>query len=148
MTTEQKSQLKSLFLEAWSNIEVPSTELHTYLTTKAHEASLLASNVKLTKEATRNSFATLGNEFSNYRTRPRKVKSTFVVDFGGFDEDVDPGDEQVVVEEVIQVGAGESVNPIEEIGDEDELDSEVIEEPELVESGAQPEIAGQTKYSW
>lgn len=120
MTTEQKSQFKSLFLEAWNNVEVSSTELHTYLTTKAHEAGLLAPNVELTKDATRNSFVTLGNEFSNYRTRPRKAKDVFVVDFG----EVDPGDEQEVVE-VIQTA--ETLIPQDEvIGDEEELDSEVV----------------------
>ena len=137
MTTEQVSQLKVLFLEAWNNIEVPSTELHTYLTTKAHEAGLLAPNVELTKEAVRASYATMKDgDYTNYRTRPRKAKDVFVVDFGS----VDPGDEQEVVE-VIQTA--ETLIPQDEvIGDEEELDSEVIEEP------AQPEIAGQTKYTW
>lgn len=127
MTTEQKSQFKSLFLEAWNNIEVPSTELHIYLTTKAHEAGLLASNVAFTKEAVRASYATMKDgDYTNYRTRPRKAKTEFVVDFGGL-EDTDPGDEQ----EVIQVETAETLIPQDEvIGDEDELDSEVTEEPE------------------
>ena len=104
MTTEQKSQFKSLFLEGWNNAEVPSTELHTYLTTKAHEAGLLAPNVELTKEA----------------ARPRKAKDVVVVDFG----EVDPGDEQEVVE-VIQTA--ETLIPQDEVsGDEEELDSEVV----------------------
>lgn len=146
MTTEQKSQFKSLFLEAWNNVEVPSTELHTYLTTKAHEAGLLAPNVELTKEAVRASYATMKDgDYTNYRTRPRKAKDVFVVDFG----EVDPGDEQVVVEEVIQVETAETLIPQDEvIGDEEELDSEVVEEPETVEAEAQPEIVGQTKYTW
>ena len=144
MTTEQKSQFKSLFLEAWNNVEVPSTELHTYLTTKAHEAGLLAPNVELTKEAVRASYATMKDgDYTNYRTRPRKAKDVFVVDFGS----VDPGDEQV--EEVIQVGTEETLIPQDEvIGDENELDSEVVEEPETVEAETQPEITGQTKYTW
>ena len=126
MTTEQKNQFKSLFLEAWNNVEVPSTELHTYLTTKAHEAGLLAPNVELTKEAVRASYATMKDgDYTNYRTRPRKAKDVFVVDFGGLESD--PGDEQEV--EVIQTA--ETLVPQDEvIGDEDELDSEVIEEPE------------------
>lgn len=131
MTTEQKSQFKSLFLEAWNNVEVPSTELHTYLTNKAHEAGLLLPNVELTKEAVRASYATIkdGN-YTNYRTRPRKAKDVLVVDFGGFDEDIDPGDEQEVS---IQVETTETLIPQDEvIGDEDELDSEVVEEPETV----------------
>lgn len=131
MTTEQKSQFKSLFLEAWNNVEVPSTELHTYLTNKAHEAGLLLPNVELTKEAVRASYATIkdGN-YTNYRTRPRKAKDALVVDFGGFDEDIDPGDEQEVS---IQVETTETLIPQDEvIGDEDELDSEVVEEPETV----------------
>lgn len=126
MTTEQKSQFKSLFLEAWNNVEVPSTELHTYLTDKAHEAGLLAPNVELTKEAVRASYATMKDgDYTNYRTRPRKAKDVFVVDFGALESD--PGDEQ----EVIQVGTEETLIPQDEvIGDENELDSEVIEEPE------------------
>ena len=148
MTTEQKSQLKVLFLEAWNNIEVPSTELHTYLTTKAHEVGLLAPNVAFTKEAVRSSFASIKTgDYTNYRTRPRKAKEAFVVDFGGL-EDTDPGDEQEVS---IQVETAETLIPtFEEIGDEDELDNEVVEEPELVDVEAQPEIAvtGQTKYTW
>lgn len=146
MTTEQKSQLKSLFLEAWNNVEVPSTELHTYLTTKAHEAGLLAPNVELTKEAVRASYATMKDgDYTNYRTRPRKAKDVFVVDFGALESD--PGDEQV--EEVIQVETAETLIPQDEvIGDENELDSEVVEEPETVEAETQPEIAGQTKYTW
>ena len=128
MTTEQKSQFKSLFLEAWNNVEVPSTELHTYLTAKAHEAGIIAPNVELTKEAVRASYATMKDgDYTNYRTRPRKAKDVFIVDFGGFDEDIDPGDEQ----EVIQVGTEETLIPQDEvIGDEDELDSEVVKEPE------------------
>ena len=120
MTTEQKSQFKSLFLEAWNNVEVPSTELHTYLTTKAHEAGLLTPNVELTKEAVRASYATMKDgDYTNYRTRPRKAKDVFVVDFG----EVDPGDEQ----EVIQVETAETLVPQDEvIGDEEELDSEVV----------------------
>ena len=120
MTTEQKSQFKSLFLEGWNNVEVPSTELHTYLTTKAHEAGLLAPNVELTKEAVRASYATMKDgDYTNYRTRPRKAKDVFVVDFG----EVDPGDEQ----EVIQVETAETLVPQDEvIGDEEELDSEVV----------------------
>ncbi len=146
MTTEQKSQLKSLFLEAWNNVEVPSTELHTYLTDKAHEAGLLAPNVELTKEAVRASYATMKDgDYTNYRTRPRKAKDVFVVDFGALESD--PGDEQV--EEVIQVETAETLIPQDEvIGDENELDSEVVEEPETVEAETQPEIAGQTKYTW
>lgn len=146
MTTEQKSQFKSLFLEGWNNAEVPSTELHTYLTTKAHEAGLLAPNVELTKEAVRASYATMKDgDYTNYRTRPRKAKDVFVVDFGALESD--PGDEQV--EEVIQVETAETLIPQDEvIGDENELDSEVVEEPETVEAETQPEIAGQTKYTW
>ena len=146
MTTEQKNQFKSLFLEAWNNVEVPSTELHTYLTTKAHEAGLLAPNVELTKEAVRASYATMKDgDYTNYRTRPRKAKDVFVVDFGALESD--PGDEQV--EEVIQVETAETLIPQDEvIGDENELDSEVVEEPETVEAETQPEIAGQTKYTW
>ena len=146
MTTEQKSQFKSLFLEGWNNVEVPSTELHTYLTTKAHEAGLLAPNVELTKEAVRASYATMKDgDYTNYRTRPRKAKDVFVVDFGALESD--PGDEQV--EEVIQVETAETLIPQDEvIGDENELDSEVVEEPETVEAETQPEIAGQTKYTW
>jgi len=144
MTAEQKSQFKSLFLEAWNNVEVPSTELHTYLTTKAHEAGLLAPNVELTKEAVRASYATMKDgDYTNYRTRPRKAKDVFVVDFGALESD--PGDEQ----EVIQVETAETLIPQDEvIGDENELDSEVVEEPETVEAETQPEIAGQTKYTW
>ena len=146
MTTEQKSQFKSLFLEAWSNVEVPSTELHTYLTTKAHEAGIIPPNVELTKEAVRASYATMKDgDYTNYRTRPRKAKDVFVVDFGALESD--PGDEQV--EEVIQVETAETLIPQDEvIGDENELDSEVVEEPETVEAETQPEIAGQTKYTW
>jgi hypothetical protein len=129
MTAEQKSQFKSLFLEAWNNVEVSSTELHTYLTSKAHEAGILAPNVELTKEAVRASYATMKDgDYTNYRTRPRKAKTEFVVDFG-----VDPGDEQeeVEVEQIIQIGTEETLIPQDEvIGDEDELDSEVVEEPE------------------
>lgn len=128
MTTEQVSQLKVLFLEAWNNVEIASTELHTYLTAKAQEAGLLAPNVELTKEAVRASYATIKEgDYTNYRTRPRKAKSAFVVDFSNFTQDNDSGDEQ------IQVGTAEPVNPAEEtIGDENELDCEVIEEPEEV----------------
>ena len=127
MTTEQRSQLKALFLEAWNNPEVPSTEIHIYLTTKAHEAGLLAPNVELTAEAVRTSYATIKEgDYTNYRTRPRKVKSAFVVDF----TEEDPGDEQEVN---IQIQTAEPVIPQpQQIGDEDELDSEVIEEPEEV----------------
>lgn len=64
-------------------------------------------------------------DYTNYRTRPRKAKDVFVVDFGALESD--PGDEQ----EVIQVGTEETLIPQDEvIGDENELDSEVIEEPE------------------
>lgn len=145
MTQSNKQQFKSLFLEAWSNVEVPSTELHTYLTTKAHEAGIIPPNVELTKEAVRASYATMKDgDYTNYRTRPRKAKDVFVVDFGGFDEDVDPGDEQ----EVIQVKTAETLIPQDEvIGNEDELDSEVVEEPEEVVAET-TEIAGQTKYTW
>ncbi len=128
MTTEQRSQLKALFLEAWNNPEVPSTEIHTYLTTKAHEAGLLAPNVELTAEAVRTSYATIKEgDYTNYRTRPRKVKSAFVVDF----TEGDPGNEQEVN---IQIQTAEPVTQPQpqQIGDEDELDSEVIEEPEEV----------------
>lgn len=130
MTTEQKSQFKSLFLEAWNNVEVPSTELHTYLTDKAHEAGLLAPNVEFTKEAVRNSFASIKTgDYTNYRTRPRKAKDVFVVDFGALEND--PGDEQEVVEQVIQVETAETLIPQDEvIGDEEELDSEVVKETE------------------
>ena len=59
-------------------------------------------------------------DYTNYRTRPRKAKDVFVVDFG----EVDPGDEQEVVE-VIQTA--ETLIPQDEvIGDEEELDSEVV----------------------
>ena len=148
MTTEQKNQFKSLFLEAWNNVEVPSTELHTYLTTKAHEAGLLAPNVELTKEAVRASYATMKDgDYTNYRTRPRKAKDVFVVDFGGLESD--PGEKNEVEVEVIQVETAETLIPQDEvIGNEDELDCEVVEEPETIEAKTQPEITGQTKYTW
>lgn len=118
MTTEQKSQLKALFLEAWSNVEVSSTELHTYLTAKAHEAGLLAPNVELTKEAVRASYATMKDgDYTNYRTRPRKNKD-LVIDFSET--------ENTLVQD-IQIETGEPIQK-EVIGDENELDSEVIEE--------------------
>jgi len=130
MTTEQKNQFKSLFLEAWNNVEVPSTELHTYLTTKAHEAGLLAPNVELTKEAVRASYSTMKDgDYTNYRTRPRKAKDVFVVDFGGLESD--PGDKNEVEVEVIQVETAETLIPQDEvIGNEDELDCEVVKEPQ------------------
>jgi len=149
MTTEQKSQFKSLFLEAWNNVEVPSTELHTYLTTKAHEAGLLEPNVELTKEATRSSFATLGADYTNYRTRPRKAKSEFVVDFGGLDRDPDDKNEVEVEVEVVQVETGETLIPQDEaIEDENELDSEVVEEPEV--ETVMKEVTEQVKpnFNW
>ena len=132
MTTEQKSQLKFLFLEAWNNVEVPSTELHTYLTTKAHEAGLLAPNVELTKEAVRASYATMKDgDYTNYRTRPRKAKDVFVVDFGGL-EDTDPGDEQEV--EVIQVETAETLIPQDEVIGEPETETVMEEVTETVKS--------------
>lgn len=127
MTTEQKSQLKALFLEAWNNPEVPSTEIHTYLTEQALAKNLIPEGAVLTAEAVRASYATIKEgDYTNYRTRPRKVKSAFVVDF----TEGDPGDEQEVN---IQIQTAEPVTTQpQQIGDEDELDSEVIEEPEEV----------------
>lgn len=115
MTTEQKSQLRSLFIETWNNPEIPSKELHTYLTT---EAGKLGFNLNFTDESTRTSYASLGTDYQDYRQRPRKVKTGSVVDFT---QDSDPGDEQ------------ETLTSSEPIGDEDELDSEVNEEPEQEE---------------
>lgn len=145
MTTEQVSQLKVLFLEAWNNVEIASTELHTYLTAKAQEAGLLAPNVEFTKEATRTSFATLGNEYTNYRTRPRKAKTDFVVDFGGLEND-----SVVTEEQKIQVETAEPLSDESAIGDEDELDSEVVTDNEPREEEVQVNVPDTVKsnFNW
>lgn len=73
MTTEQKLKLKEIFINAWNNTDVPSKEIHQFITNQAREKGIFqADDADITAEVCRKSFSTLGEEYTDYRKRPRK----------------------------------------------------------------------------
>lgn len=90
MTTEQKLKLKQIFIDAWNNTDVPSKEIHQFITNQAREEGIFqADDADITAEACRKSFSTLGEEYTNYRKRPRKKeeKEESFFDFGEKNKD-------------------------------------------------------------
>lgn len=120
MNKQVKQQIKELFLKAWNNPSIATKDLHTYLTSEAHKAGFLSPDVELTEDATRNSYATLGEDYKDYRGRPRKVKpSDMIIDFN----DSDPNETQEEDEQPIRINPEPELEEVEE--EEEEFEEEL-----------------------
>lgn len=80
MTQDQKQQAKQIFIEMWNNPEIDSKDLHTEIQVRLTDEGIIAPGSVLTEESVRKSFMNIGEEYGNYRKRPRK-KEGIVFDF-------------------------------------------------------------------